>query len=121
MPDLISFDNDVPPTATIKHIDLVTEGVLTLGKVSRYLYECTRSKSYLEQLLDIEAKDGALQMVQMFLKSTTSITFMVGRADNPAHQSIAYSPISLSSKIKLINRIAENLRQLGKLITIELY
>jgi hypothetical protein len=121
MPQLISIVNDVPPTAQIRHIDLVTEGVLTLGKVARHLAEGAKSKDYLEQLLDINPEDGALKMVQMLLTTSTSITFLVGRADNPAHQSIAYSPISLSSKIKLINKIAENLRILGKLITIELY
>ena len=60
-------------------------------------------------------------LAQLLLKDCTKIVFMVGRSDNPAHRQLAYSTISLRAKIRLIERMAENLKKLGKIVQIELY
>ncbi|MEG0177073.1 SpoIIE family protein phosphatase [Anaerorhabdus sp.] len=121
MEDLVSLVSDVPPMAYIDGIDLVTEGVLTLQKVNKYLSRCVESPEYQEELLQSKGKDGALCMVKMYLQECSQITFMVGRSDNPAHKAIAYSTISLNAKIQLIREMAENLKKLGKIVSIELY
>ena len=36
VPNLDFIDKDVPPTATIEGVDLVTEGVITINKVLTY-------------------------------------------------------------------------------------
>jgi hypothetical protein len=45
---------------------------------------------------------------------------MVGLSDNPAHDAIAYSPISLNAKIALINELGDNLQEIGKIVHIDM-
>ena len=118
---LVGVKGDVPPIAYIKGIDLVTEGVITLGKISDYLNECVKSPAYLESLLNSDADDGAVLMVKLFIQDCSEIVFMVGLSDNPAHKGIAYTTISLSGKLRLIDKIANNLKELGKIVEIEHY
>lgn len=118
---LIDFTSDVPPKGYIEGIDLVTEGVLTLQKVNRYLGKCVEDNAFLENLLQSKQTDGATCLVQAFLLSSTMITFMVGLSDNPAHEAIAYSTISLNAKIQLIKDMAKKLRSLRKIVKIEMY
>ena len=119
MDDLLSFSGDVPPIARIKGIDLVTEGALTLAKALQYLKECNKSKDYYEQFLEAERNDGAFLLAHTLLSDCSAIKFLFGTADNIAHASINYSPISLSQKVKVVENIAEELRKLGKIVTVE--
>jgi hypothetical protein len=111
---------DVPPKGYIDGIDLVTEGVLTLQKVSRYLAKAAGDTQYAESLLTSHEQDGASCLVRILLESN-EIAFMVGLSDNPAHDAIAYSPISLNAKIALINEMAANLKTIGKIVHVEMY
>ena len=121
MDTLVEIQGDVPPIAYIRGIDLVTEGVITLGKVDEYLSECLRSDKYKEELLNSKAKDGAVSMVKILLNECSEIVFMVGMSDNPAHKGIAYTTISLSGKLRLIDKIARSLVDLGKIVRIDNY
>ncbi|MCR5229395.1 MAG: serine/threonine-protein phosphatase [Solobacterium sp.] len=118
--DILNMTPDVPPKGFIEGLDLVTEGVLTLQKVDRYLDKAAKDQNYAEELMMSREEDGASCLVRALLEST-GITFMVGLSDNPAHDAIAYSPISLNRKIALIEEIKENLEQLGKIVRIEMY
>ena len=121
MGSLESLVADVPPMAYINGIDLVTEGVLTLQKVNATLAECRRNQQFMDELLFARGDDGASRMACMLLEECTRITFLVGCSDNPAHQSIAYSTISLNAKKRLIEKMADNLEALGKIVSIEYY
>lgn len=118
--DILNMTSDVPPMGYIDGLDLVTEGVLTLQKVSRYLNNAAKDPGYLEELLISKEQDGASCLVRALLESNW-ITFMVGLSDNPAHNAIAYSPLSLNRKIALIEEMAEDLRQIGKIVKVEMY
>lgn len=118
---LIDFTSDVPPKGYIEGIDLVTEGVLTLQKVNRYLGKCVEDNAFLDNLLQSDQTDGATCLIKVFLLSSTMITFMVGLSDNPAHEAIAYSTISLNAKIQLIKDMALKLKKLRKIVNIEMY
>jgi hypothetical protein len=111
---------DVPPIGHIEGIDLVTEGVLTLQKTSRYLQKCAADLSQVETTLLSKGDDGALLLTKALLRSS-AIKFLVGLSDNPAHDAIAYSPISLNAKIALIKEMAENLKTIGKIVRIEMH
>ena len=119
MDDLLSFTGDVPPIARIKGIDLVTEGALTIGKALQYLEECAKSRDYYEQFIEADRNDGAFLLAHTLLCDCTAVHFLLGTADNIAHASINYSPISLSQKIKVIEKMGEELKKLGKIVTIE--
>lgn len=116
---MLSLANDVPPKGFIDGIDLVTEGVLTLQKANRYLSRAKNDPLYAETLMMSKEEDGASCLVRELLNST-GIRFMVGLSDNPAHDAIAYSPISLNAKIALINDLADNLQSLGKIVHIDM-
>ncbi|MBR2761516.1 MAG: SpoIIE family protein phosphatase [Solobacterium sp.] len=117
---ILNMRPDVPPKGFIEGVDLVTEGVLTLQKVSRYLDHAAKDQKYEEDLELSKEQDGASCLVRVLLESSW-ITFMVGLSDNPAHSAIDYSPISLNAKIALINEMADNLRLLGKVVHVEMY
>lgn len=120
MPDLFSMiGGDIPPISYINGIDLVTEGALTLKKVLVFLTECNKSEEYLNHFMDGTDGDGAFRLAHMMLCDCTAIHFIQGKADNIAHASINYSPISLGKKIKTVERIGEELKKLGKIVTFE--
>lgn len=78
------LDSDIPPTAKVEGLDLVTEGVITMSKVVEY------AKDYLEENRKYSQwgykRDGASMIARMLFEEATDINFFVGRAVNPAHQ-----------------------------------
>lgn len=102
---------EIPPTASIEGVDLVTEGVITLSKVLDY------SQQYLQgqyDYYDLRRKtDGASRIATMLFEEATDITFFVGRAINPAHQN-PHLPINFSIKMRLVQELVENLEKMGK-------
>ncbi len=121
--DLKYYDDDVPPTAYIEGVDLVTEGILTLSAAEKLMEAC--QKEYGSNVkssgpVNLEKKDGATKLVKMLVQDCTDIVFMMGQADNPAHQNID-APINLSIKVRIIQHMAELLEQMGKKSVIEYY
>ncbi len=111
--DLKYIDPSVPPTATIKGIDLVTEGVLTLKMVLNRLH--AMNKSCEEPIFN--KHDGVTKLLRMFVEESTHIQFWVGRAINPAHQNPEF-PKDLSIKINIIKEIERELSDMGKFVRI---
>ena len=111
------YSASVPPTGKIEGIDLVTEGVITLGKTCEILQQYAQDKSVLNKI-KLDKKDGATLLARMLIEDSTEVTFLVGRALNPAHQNPDL-PLSLGLKLRLIEDIAEALEKIGKKVTIE--
>ena len=111
--DLDFPDPEIPPTAEIEGVDLVTEGVLTINRVLDY------AKNYLQDNSVYErwsvGRDGASRIARLLFEEATDITFFVGCAINPAHQNPEL-PISFNLKMRLIEELAECLTQMGKRI-----
>ena len=111
-------DPEIPPIAYVEGIDLVTEGVITISRVVEY------AKAFLSSN-DITApwanrKDGAAKIAQMLFEQATDINFFVGKAINPAHQN-PNLPINFGIKIRLIQELAEYLKQMGKHIKVSYF
>ena len=111
------FDKDVPPTATMDGIDLITEGVLTLSKAVEKLSNYEASFLKQEYSCDLEGRDGASRLVKMLIEDCTHFNLWVGKAINPAHQNPNF-PVDLSIKLKLVDQIAEYMKKLGKHVNI---
>lgn len=111
------FDKDVPPTATMDGIDLVTEGVLTLSKAIEKLKNYQVSFEEQESDCDLEGLDGASRLVKMLIEDCTHINLWVGKAINPAHQNPNF-PINFSIKLKLVDQLVECMRKLGKYVNV---
>lgn len=118
--DLMNLDAHVPPKGYIEGVDLVTEGVLTLQKAARYIARAAGDASYMEFFLLTKETDGAALLAKTLLTSRW-IRFLVGTSDNPAHNAINYSPISLNAKISLIREMCEDLKKTGRIVHIEMY
>lgn len=104
----------------MKGIDIVTEGVLTLGKAAEIIKNYLGAEEDKWDTYSLNKKDGATRLAKMWLQECTSVKFLVGRALNPAHQNPDL-PVSLSLKLNLIKEISSILTELGKLVTVEYY
>lgn len=94
-------DRNLPPASKMRGVDLVTEGILTIGKVAELL-----EKTDYKGLYD---KGPAADIVRMLL-SSDKITFIVGTRINNAHQDPSL-PVELEIRrivIKKIKRILED-------------
>ena len=109
-------DKEVPPIGYIKGIDLTTEGVLTLRKLlqlsEKYVsIDALTPKTFTKQ-------DGASLLADFLFEKATHITFFVGQSVNVAHQGL---PIDTTMKLKLVEKITENLRKMGKIVELNYY
>lgn len=114
--DISYMDCELPPVGHIKGIDLVTEGVITLRKLIElseiYLkIDSNVPKNFLK-------KDGASQLANFLFEEATDVNFFVGQAVNEAHKGL---PIDSTLKFKLVEKLSENLKSMGKRITIKYY
>ena len=107
------FDPEIPPTAKIQGIDLVTEGVLTMSRTVEILREYVDSSPDAYYFKKLDAPNGAAELAKVILEDCTCLRLFVGTAINPAHQN-PNLPSDLSIKGKLIDEIASLAKRLGK-------
>ncbi len=115
----LNFENsNIPPTAKIEGVDLVTEGVITINKVVEYAKDYVgENKLYDDWCFK---KDGASLISRMLFEEATDINFYVGRAINPAHQNPDL-PINFSIKMNLVEELSKYLKQMGKRIKVSYF
>ena len=117
-PHIEFLDPEIPPTAEIDGVDLVTEGVITINKVVQY------AKDYLEENKDYKQwsykRDGASLICRLLFEEATDINFFVGRAMNPAHQNPDL-PINFNIKMQLVEELSKSLRKMGKRIKVSYF
>lgn len=115
----LSFEaSDVPPTAQLEGVDLVTEGVITINKVLTYARDYLQdNESYSQWAFK---KDGASLIARLLFEEATDINFYVGRAINPAHQNPDL-PITFSIKMNLVKELSECLKKMGKKIKVSYF
>lgn len=106
-------DKDVPPIGFIDGIDLVTEGVITLRRL------LTLSEKYVS-VKDLSPKtyakkDGGSLLANIIFEEATHVVFFVGQNVNAAHQGL---DIDITMKLKLVEHLADNLRKMGKQVTV---
>lgn len=110
--------SDVPPTAEIEGVDLVTEGVITISKVIEYAKDALDKNEMYEQWG--YKRDGASMICRYLFEEATDINFYVGRAVNPAHQNPDL-PINFSIKMNLVEELSKCLKQMGKRIKVSYF
>lgn len=117
-PSLNFERSDIPPTAELEGVDLVTEGVITVNKVLEY------AKDYLDKNECYEQwsfkRDGAALICRLLFEEATDINFYVGRAINPAHQNPDL-PINFNIKMNLVEELSACLKKMGKRIKVSYF
>ncbi len=98
-----------PPQYEIAGIDLVTEGALTLNQVYNILEEDPRS---------YEA-DSCVSNLCVLLRNADAVNLLVGTAANPNHQNIVFRQMGVLPRLAIVQKIAETLKKMGKLVTVE--
>jgi hypothetical protein len=94
-------DPDLPPLSYMEGIDLVTEGILTLSKVSKILNEYKQDY--------VPGKGPADQIVKLLLESD-EIRIIIGTRINIAHQD-PNLPVELEIRRTVLKRIARKLEE----------
>ena len=94
--DLKNLDPEIPPPAVMEGVDLVTEGTVTLAKVSEILARGNPSEP--------ARKNPAYDLVALMLQSDI-VEFMVGTRINEAHQD-PNVPVELDLRRNIIRKIA---------------
>lgn len=112
------YDPDIPPTAKIDGVDLVTEGVLTINRVVEYAKDFLGEKEFYNDWL--VKKDGASQIARHLFEEATDINFYIGRAVNPAHQN-PNLPIGFNIKMQLVEELSKNLKEMGKTVNVSYF
>lgn len=114
----VSDRKDLPPTAEIEGVDLVTEGVITVSRVIEYAEDHIGENKLYEQWEHFN--NGAAQISRMLFEEATDINFFVGRAVNPAHQS-ADLPLNFNVKMQLVQRLTDSLKAMGKKVKVSYF
>ena len=109
-------DKEVPPIGYIKGIDLTTEGVLTLRRLMQMLEKYISISDLTPKTFT--KKDGASLLADYLFERATHITFFVGQSVNVAHQGL---PIDTTMKVKIVEKIANDLRKIGKIVELNYY
>lgn len=113
-------DPTVPPMAVIEGLDLVTEGVLTIGKALDLLrrYE---NDDFDEAFFDeLDADNGAARLAKVIIEECTDLNLFVGKAMNVAHQN-SNLPFNLSVRMNLVDQMKECAEHLGKHVSVKYY
>ena len=95
------FKSDLPPISEMENIDLVTEGILTIGKTLKLLEEGFDG--------NLNPQDPAVQLCSL-LASHDEVHFVVGTKVNEAHQDPAL-PVELEIRRNVIKKIAQILEE----------
>ena len=114
----LDFTSDLPPTAEIEGVDLVTEGVITMNKVVEYAKDYLGENQFYEEWSF--KRDGASQISRLLFEEATDINFYVGRAINPAHQNPDL-PINFNIKMNLVEELSKCLKLMGKRIKVSYF
>ena len=109
--DMDSMLEDVPPIAYLEGFDLVTEGVLTLGKTLENIKKLNNSNY--ENVIDRNNYDGCSLLTNLLTDVGTHINFYLGSAVNPAHQNPNF-PADFNIKKNIINNLITELKKNGK-------
>lgn len=110
--------SDIPPTAEIDGVDLVTEGVITVGKVLEYALDYLGENNLYSEWGS--HNDGASQIARLLFEEATDISFYVGKAINPAHQNPEL-PINFNIKMNLVQEISKCLKKMGKKVVVSYF
>lgn len=94
--DLDNLDPEIPPPSSMNGVDLITEGTLTLSKVSEMLER--------GQKLEMIRTNAATSLASILLDSDV-VHFIVGTRVNEAHQD-PNLPVELDIRRNIIKKIA---------------
>jgi len=115
------IDPDVPPTASMDGIDLVTEGVLTLNKAVHIIRQYAKPEGINEAFFkQLDEANGASEIARIIIEDCTEVTMYVGLAVNEAYQN-PNLPLDLGIRQNLVGQLEAAIRAIGKSVKVIYY
>ena len=111
---------EVPPTASIRGIDLVTEGVLTMSHTLKLLNTFNSDEVDVDFFEALDADNGAAALARVLIEDCTDVLFFVGRASNQENYDNA-GLFDISVRKNLVEQFKDVLESMGKNVTIQYY
>nr|WP_304970909.1 SpoIIE family protein phosphatase [uncultured Schaedlerella sp.] len=111
---------DVPPMSTIEGLDLVTEGVLTMGRSLKLLKQYENDEFDVEFFDELDANNGASRLAKMLIEECTELNLFVGTAINEAHQESDLT-FDLSLRMNLVEQLKAVVEKMGKTVRVKYF
>ena len=111
---------DVPPMASIEGLDLVTEGVLTMGRSLKLLKQYENDEFDVEFFDELDANNGASKLAKLIIEECTELNLFVGTAINEAHQESDLT-FDLSLRMNLVEQLKNVVEKMGKSVKVKYY
>ena len=114
-PSIEYVDPEIPPTAVIPGIDLVTEGVITLKRTVDIIKAYVEDPTNEDVLKKLELKNAASLIAKMLVEECTHFHMFIGQKINPAHQNPDL-PVDLSIKMLIMEELYSLMIKAGKVV-----
>jgi hypothetical protein len=111
---------DVPPTAEISGLDLVTEGVLTMSHAYKLLKKFDDGEMDGEFFDALDADNGGARLARILLEECNEVNIFVGKANNQANYE-KNTLFDISVRKNLVSQLKEVLEHMGKQVAIIYY
>ena len=115
-----TLDPEIPPTAKIEGIDLVTEGVLTLNKTIELLERYQQDDVSEEFFEELSRENGATRMACYLMEDCTTVNLYIGKAINKDYTTKTL-PFEISVRQNLMKRMIAVLRAMHKNVVVHYY
>lgn len=114
------LDPEIPPTSSIKGIDLVTEGVITLNKVIEILTKYSEDDVSFEVFDELAKNNGAAKIANYLIDNCTKVNLYVGKAVNENYSS-KNLPFNITARKNIIHALEDSLKALNKNVSLYFY
>ena len=111
---------DVPPTANIRGLDLVTEGVLTMSHTFKLLRQFDEGAIDADFFEALDADNGGARLARILLEECTELNLFVGKANNQANYE-NNQLFDISVRKNLVVQLKDAMEHLGKQVNITYY
>ena len=111
---------DVPPTANIRGLDLVTEGVLTMSHTFKLLRRFDSGDIDADFFEALDADNGGARLARILLEECTELNVFVGKANNQANYE-NNQLFDISVRKNLVVQLKDAMEHLGKQVNITYY
>lgn len=114
------LDPEIPPTAKIEGIDLVTEGVLTLNKAIDLLEQYQQDEVSEEFFEELSRDNGATRLACYLMENCTTVNLFIGKAINKDYTTKEL-PFEISVRQNLMKRMQAVLTAMHRTVHVYYY
>ena len=115
-----ALDPEIPPMSSIRGIDYVTEGVITLNKVIEILRQYNQEDVPIEVFDELAKSNGAAKIANALIDQCTKVNLFVGKAVNEDYSN-KNLPFEITARKNIIHALEDALRALNKNVVLHFY